>query len=170
MSEFTHNLKLLKKDPAADAADTFNIQTMLNDNWDKLDAFAGAAPRIFTGTYIGTGAFAVPGQAPAASQINRIELPGGFWPALLVLICANGQDMLAGGVVMANRELTTAVRATSGAVATWDMEFYEDSVTWFISAYGRKSGSGSATAYDQFNAAGETYAYFLIGGVHDEHA
>lgn len=38
MASFTEFLGLLKKDPVADAADTFNIQTMLNDNWDKVDA------------------------------------------------------------------------------------------------------------------------------------
>jgi len=34
----TPNLDLYKKDPVADASDTFNITTMLNENWDKLDA------------------------------------------------------------------------------------------------------------------------------------
>ena len=38
MASYTKNLNLLKKDPVADGADTFNITTMLNDNWDKLDA------------------------------------------------------------------------------------------------------------------------------------
>lgn len=44
MASYTENLELLKKDPVADGADTFNIQTMLNDNWDKIDeAVAGKA-------------------------------------------------------------------------------------------------------------------------------
>jgi len=34
----TPRLNLYKKDPVADADDTFNIQTMLNDNWDRIDA------------------------------------------------------------------------------------------------------------------------------------
>lgn len=38
MASYTKNLNLLKKDPVADGADTFNITTMLNDNWDKIDA------------------------------------------------------------------------------------------------------------------------------------
>lgn len=38
MSSYTTNLNLLKKDPEVDGNDYFNIQTMLNDNWDKLDA------------------------------------------------------------------------------------------------------------------------------------
>lgn len=40
MASYTTNLNLLKKDPVADASDTFNIQTMMNDNWDKIDATA----------------------------------------------------------------------------------------------------------------------------------
>lgn len=37
----TTNLLLYKKVPATDGADNFNIETMLNENWDKLDADAG---------------------------------------------------------------------------------------------------------------------------------
>lgn len=38
MASYTPNLNLLMKDPVADGADTFNIQTMLNENWKKIDA------------------------------------------------------------------------------------------------------------------------------------
>lgn len=38
MAEYSENLQLYKKDPVTDGADTFNIKTMLNDNWDKIDA------------------------------------------------------------------------------------------------------------------------------------
>ena len=41
MSSNTPNLNLLKKDPLTDGNDTFNIQTMLNDNWDKIDTAVG---------------------------------------------------------------------------------------------------------------------------------
>lgn len=37
MASNTPRLGLYKKDPIADANDTFNIQTMLNDNWDRID-------------------------------------------------------------------------------------------------------------------------------------
>ncbi len=37
MGSYTPNKKLYKADPIEDAKDTFNITTMLNDNWDKLD-------------------------------------------------------------------------------------------------------------------------------------
>lgn len=37
MASYTEHLQLLKKDPVEDGTDTFNIQTMLNDNWDTID-------------------------------------------------------------------------------------------------------------------------------------
>lgn len=41
MASNTENLDLLMKNPSTDGADTFNIQTMLNENWQKIDANAG---------------------------------------------------------------------------------------------------------------------------------
>ncbi|SMF72357.1 Phage tail fibre repeat-containing protein [Paenibacillus uliginis N3/975] len=41
MSNNTPNLGLLKKDPMVDGNETFNIKTMLNDNWDKIDEVVG---------------------------------------------------------------------------------------------------------------------------------
>lgn len=41
MASNTPKLGLLKKDPAMDGNETFNIQTMLNDNWDKIDEAVG---------------------------------------------------------------------------------------------------------------------------------
>lgn len=38
MSVLTTFLSLLKKNPTTDGNDTFNIETMLNENWDKVDA------------------------------------------------------------------------------------------------------------------------------------
>ena len=38
MASSTEYLNLYKKDPVADADDTFNVTTMLNENWDKIDA------------------------------------------------------------------------------------------------------------------------------------
>lgn len=37
----TPNLGLHKKDPITDGNETFNIKSMLNDNWDKIDAAVG---------------------------------------------------------------------------------------------------------------------------------
>lgn len=41
MSSNTPNLGLLKKDPMVDGNETFNIETMLNENWDKIDEAVG---------------------------------------------------------------------------------------------------------------------------------
>lgn len=41
MASNTENLNLLMKNPSTDGADTFNIQTMLNENWQKIDNNAG---------------------------------------------------------------------------------------------------------------------------------
>ncbi|EHB56959.1 phage tail protein [Paenibacillus lactis] len=41
MASNTPNLGLLKKDPMTDGNETFNIETMLNENWDKIDTAVG---------------------------------------------------------------------------------------------------------------------------------
>lgn len=41
MASNTKNLDLLMKNPSTDGADTFNVQTMLNENWQKIDNNAG---------------------------------------------------------------------------------------------------------------------------------
>lgn len=41
MASNTEHLDLLMKDPIADKDDTFNIETMLNENWRIIDLFAG---------------------------------------------------------------------------------------------------------------------------------
>ena len=41
MPKNTENLNLYEVDPSTDGNMTFNIDTMMNDNWDKLDAYAG---------------------------------------------------------------------------------------------------------------------------------
>lgn len=37
MAQYTSKLNLYKADPATDGDNTFNIDTMMNDNWDKID-------------------------------------------------------------------------------------------------------------------------------------
>ncbi len=49
MASYTEHLDLLKKDPVADASDTFNIQTMMNDNWDKIDTAVNTAQQTADG-------------------------------------------------------------------------------------------------------------------------
>lgn len=40
MSENTPKLDLLMKDPVLDGHEYFNVKTMMNDNWEKIDTFA----------------------------------------------------------------------------------------------------------------------------------
>ena len=37
MASYTPNLDLLKKSPVTDGDDMFNVETMLNENWDRID-------------------------------------------------------------------------------------------------------------------------------------
>ncbi|MBY9080986.1 hypothetical protein KIH86_07520 [Paenibacillus sp. HN-1] len=48
MAENTPNLNLYKKNPATDGDDTFNIETVLNENWDRVDEHAGDNVRHVT--------------------------------------------------------------------------------------------------------------------------
>ncbi|MCT4686347.1 hypothetical protein [Vallitalea sp.] len=41
MSDYTSKLNLYKVDPAIDGEHTFNIKSMMNDNWDKIDEKVG---------------------------------------------------------------------------------------------------------------------------------
>jgi hypothetical protein len=41
LSTSTSNLSLYKADPTTDGIETFNIKTMMNDNWDKIDEAVG---------------------------------------------------------------------------------------------------------------------------------
>lgn len=45
MASNTENLNLLMKNPSTDGADTFNVDTMLNENWRKIDANAGSVAK-----------------------------------------------------------------------------------------------------------------------------
>lgn len=64
MSSNTPNLGLLKKDPLVDGNETFNIETMLNENWDKIDEAVGR-----------TGGYGVTTQPTA--NVYEVNL----WPA-----------------------------------------------------------------------------------------
>lgn len=83
MASSTTNLNLYKKDPLTDGSDTFNITTMLNENWDRIDSAWGE--KIVNGKTITTGTLAAANwngstysfetQYPAATYDVEIE-PG----------------------------------------------------------------------------------------------
>ncbi len=54
MSIITDFLKLFKYDPETDGASTFNIKQCLNDNWDKIDAWASGIKTAIAGLVPGT--------------------------------------------------------------------------------------------------------------------
>lgn len=68
MSTYTPYLDLLKKNPATEGTDTFNITTMLNDNWDKIDsglATRAIRPNLLDNAYfVGGGSQQNGGQFP----------------------------------------------------------------------------------------------------------
>ena len=68
MASRTPKLKLLKKDPMADKNDTFNIETMLNDNWDIIDTeVAGRYTKNETNKKIEETADSI------YEEVNRVE-------------------------------------------------------------------------------------------------
>ena len=69
MSSSTTNLSLLKKNPATDGSDTFNIQTMLNDNWDKIDS-AVAAKETSAGAQAKVDVLAGVGNTKTVKQLD----------------------------------------------------------------------------------------------------
>lgn len=72
MSSNTPNLGLLKKDPLTDGNDTFNIKTMLNDNWDKIDEAVSAIDEKVTdhSSRLDTAAFADVTLNPGVQIVN----------------------------------------------------------------------------------------------------
>ncbi|MNB86277.1 hypothetical protein D3C75_332170 [compost metagenome] len=86
MPENTPNLNLYKVDPATDGNDTFNIDTMLNENWDKIDQHAGDTVKHVTAaersgwnskeTTAGAQAKADAAAAASVPLIDYVRSPG----------------------------------------------------------------------------------------------
>ncbi|GIO87969.1 hypothetical protein J25TS5_49010 [Paenibacillus faecis] len=70
MASKTPNLDLLKKDPVADGNDTFNIQTMLNENWDKIDAAVGKVREELKEVHVPSATLTEPGIVQLSSATN----------------------------------------------------------------------------------------------------
>ena|GEM_PF-6675052 len=70
MASKTPNLDLLKKDPVADGNDTFNIQTMLNENWDKIDAAVGEVREELKEVHVPSATLTEPGIVQLSSATN----------------------------------------------------------------------------------------------------
>lgn len=59
MATYTPNMDLLKKNPATEGSDYFNIGTMLNDNWDKIDSFVALLEASIAPLYSTSSAYVV---------------------------------------------------------------------------------------------------------------
>lgn len=70
MASKTPNLDLLKKDPVADGNDTFNIETMLNENWDKIDAAVGEVREELKEVHVPSATLTEPGIVQLSSATD----------------------------------------------------------------------------------------------------
>ena len=159
MASYTPNLNLYKKDPIADGNDFFNIKTMMNDNWDKIDDSVKAAlddiedlqseqVRIATGSYVGTGTY---------GASNPCSLTFDFVPKFLLLSVEHEIEIypiITFPPFMAGQE--KAAPMTSG---TWPLfgelihlNFSNKTVSWY--------GSSDAP---QGNTEGRKYYWVAIG-------
>lgn len=167
MASYTPNLNLLKKDPVADGNDFFNIKTMLNDNWDKIDESVKAALDdigdlqseqvwIATGSYVGTGTY-------GASNPCSLTFP--FVPKLYgVISYRNGSDA---GVYIETpicpaEDLTTSFREAVVPVASTSTSGFgkisgdRKTVSWYTT----ETING---ALAQSNDKGRIYWWYAIG-------
>lgn len=71
MSTYTSLLDLLKKNPLTEGSDTFNITTMLNDNWDKIDGFLSLLTASVAPVYSATSAYAVGAYCTHGGQLYQ---------------------------------------------------------------------------------------------------
>ncbi len=150
MAEYTPNLNLFKKDPVADKDTTFNIQTMLNDNWDKLDSAVKAAlddigdlqdgqVRIATGSYVGTGTY---------GSSNPCSLTFDFIPRFVAINDNSGGST-------ASFSTTILWFGQIGNYEELEFSLSNTTFSWY-KWYGSNPG-------DQLNADGTTYRYLAIG-------
>jgi phage-related minor tail protein len=105
----TPRLNLYKKDPVADANDTFNIQTMLNDNWDRIDANVVLVSE--KGAPNGVATLGPDGKVPA-SQLNVSTT------ASAITIADSGGYYTGADVESALQEIGQAFNAVRGDLIT----------------------------------------------------
>lgn len=89
MPSQTPNLLLYKKDLQTDGQDTFNIQTMLNDNWDKLDTAVGGKVDKVSGKGLSTNDYS------AADKTKLDGATSAATAARLVMRDTNGRAKVA---------------------------------------------------------------------------
>ena len=152
MASYTPNLNLYKKDPIADGNDFFNIKTMMNDNWDKIDDSVKAAlddiedlqseqVRIATGSYVGTGTY-------GASNPCSLTFP--FVPRLLII---SEGPISAGFLSVGGHMIWKGEQADSWSLT---IRLTDKTLSWYTNEVG-------LDAEGQLNESGVTYRYFSLG-------
>lgn len=140
MASYTPNLNLYKKDPIADGNDFFNIKTMMNDNWDKIDEKVKDAlddigdlqseqVRIATGSYVGTGTY---------GASNPCSLTFDFAPRIVLLSYSNAA--LSGTFIwppFIYGETIVTCYAAGGQIESGDTDVYlsfdDNKIEWYTS-------------------------------------
>lgn len=157
MASYTPNLNLYKKDPILDGNDFFNIKTMMNDNWDKIDESVKAAlddigdlqseqVRIATGSYVGTGTY-------GASNPCSLTFP--FVPKVVVVVSndASTVPVYRGYILIWNRQQGNTGVADSGNGGGNVFTLNGKNLSWY-SEY---------LKYDQLNDNYAEYFWTAIG-------
>ena len=172
MASYTPNLNLYKKDPIADGNDFFNIKTMMNDNWDKIDEKVKAAlddigdlqseqVRIATGSYVGTGTY-------GASNPCSLTFP--FPPKILFLPGGNVSYVFHGNVIGGDGIVSPAILLPQLARTTFSDEigFYSGPEASLLPT--KRSQDGKIVSWffeygasGQLNQSGITYYWVAFG-------
>lgn len=163
MASYTPNLNLYKKDPIADGNDFFNIKTMMNDNWDKIDEKVKAAlddigdlqseqVRIATGSYEGTGTY-------GASNPCSLTFP--FPPKVVIIPSYNSWCDDISGNQAANQVGGAPVIVNMDMAPT---EYHTGNYpSYFIDFGGHTGGS-----YVKKSSDGKTLTWYGLGSASDQ--
>lgn len=114
MASNTPNFNLYKKDPVLDGDDTFNIATMLNENWDKIDLLIKQAldqRLLLTGGTL-TGALKIKNNSPIV-ELEETDTGKKFYLVVDGSTISIREDSLAGTSVL-NFDGATNVLSTLG--------------------------------------------------------
>ena len=142
MSVLTEVLKLFKYDPATDGGMTFNLRQALNDNWDKIDAWASGIKTTIAGL------------VPGTRKINNKELSADVILTGDDIKTSNTDDTPIGDVVSVLGGATTPQGALAALGAGVQPNLLDNAI--FIGG-GGPQGGGQAPG-DQRGPAGDTAA------------
>lgn len=176
MASKTNHLDLLIMDPVADRDTTFNLETMMNENWRKLDAaviemdatlrnLIGERAQIVCGSYEGTGTY-------GADNPNTLNV--GFRPKLVIFnkgvyqgnsTSSRMQSTTGPSVFFENGNSVTYLNSNGDATYKANAQIItvtDDGVSWYYEE-GTFTFDTKGTPAGQLNESGTTYTYVAIG-------